>query len=77
MIYWLEDKPTDIGEVMLPPASPITSLEGLDAVRLEVAGVSADKGWRLLQTLYSNASGGDLAASAIIKFGAQSQLLEG
>jgi NitT/TauT family transport system substrate-binding protein len=65
-----------LGAVMVPAASPITSLADLAGRRVGVAGSGIDKSWLLLQAYARKKLDLDLASKATIQFGAAPLLTE-
>jgi NitT/TauT family transport system substrate-binding protein len=66
---------TALGAVMVPAASPIEDLAGLQGKKIAVAGGPLDKSWLLLQAL-ARESNLDLASQANIIYGAPTLLYQ-
>ncbi len=66
---------TALGAVMVPAASPIEDLAGLQGKKIAVAGGPLDKSWLLLQAL-ARESDLDIAAQAKIIYGAPALLFQ-
>lgn len=65
-----------LGGVIVPAASPLTALSGLEGKRLGVAGSGIDKSWLLLQAYARQKLNFDIAAKATVQFGAPPLITE-
>jgi NitT/TauT family transport system substrate-binding protein len=65
-----------LGSVMVPKASPVTSLADLVGKKIGVAGTGIDKSWILLRAYSTKVLGKDIAKNADVVFGAAPLITE-